>query len=96
MSVYPPVGFHFSVEFEGLGGIDSPDAFFQEVSGLGVEFEMENRNQGGRNNYTHPIPVRSKYQDVTLKRGLFTNSAVLDWTFDAFENLNIVPKMVTI
>jgi hypothetical protein len=37
---YPPVGFHFLVEFEGLG-TESKDHQFQSVSGLSVDIETE-------------------------------------------------------
>ena len=42
---YPPVGFHFLVEFEGLG-TDSKDHQFQSVSGLSVDIETEEVAEG--------------------------------------------------
>ena len=34
---YPPVSFHFRVEFQDIPGIKTQDAFFQEVTGLSRE-----------------------------------------------------------
>ena len=40
MSYYPPVGFHFLVEF-GLTGIKENDSRFREVSGFSLELEED-------------------------------------------------------
>ena len=39
-SYYPPVGFHFKVEFT-LAGMQETDTRFQEVSGLTAELGIE-------------------------------------------------------
>jgi phage tail-like protein len=72
---YPPVGFHFKVEFLNLGN----DNRFQSVSGLTVEFDTESFKEGGENRFEHKLPVRSKYPDLSLKRGMLTDSKVVDW-----------------
>ena len=65
---YPPVGFHFKVEFVNLG--NNNDTRFQSVSGLNVEFETETFKEGGENRFEHKLPVRTKYPDLSLKRGI--------------------------
>ncbi|MEO6548941.1 MAG: phage tail protein [Ferruginibacter sp.] len=74
---YPPVGFHFRVEFLHLG--NDNDMRFQSVSGLTVEFDTESFKEGGENRFEHKLPVRTKYPDLSLKRGMLTNSKVIDW-----------------
>jgi len=64
---YPPVGFHFKVEFVGIG--NDNDVRFQSVSGLSVEFDTEAYEEGGENRFEHTLPVRTKYPDLSLKRG---------------------------
>lgn len=89
--IYPPVGFHFVVTFN-LPGIPSPqDARFMEVSGLNVEMEMESFKEGGQNRFTHQLPVRSKYDDLTLKRGMIQGSLLRDWCRDAFDSFVFSP-----
>ena len=41
MAYYPPVGFHFKVEFQGLSGAKADDVRFQEVGGLTMELGIE-------------------------------------------------------
>src|SRR3972149_1114473 len=91
MSVYyPPVGFHFRVEF-GLPAARGKDIRFREVSGLSMELEEESHVEGGENRYTQKLPVRARYSDLILKRGLLTDSAVYLWCKAAIEELDITP-----
>jgi len=88
---YPPVGFHFSVSFDKKTTTSENDGLFQSVSGLNVEFETESIKEGGENRFVHLLPVRAKYSNLVLKRGMFTNSEIISWCLNAFENLEIVP-----
>lgn len=81
---YPPVGFHFKVEFVGLG--NDNDVRFQSVSGLSVEYDTETFKEGGENRFEHRLPVRTKYADLGLKRGMLTESEVIRWVLDALQN----------
>ncbi|WP_298312697.1 phage tail protein [uncultured Aquimarina sp.] len=87
---YPPVGFHFSVEFTGLSTGDK-DHQFQSVSGLTVDIETEEITEGGENRFKHKIPVRTKYPNLVLKRGLLVDSQVVDWCKKAVENFDFEP-----
>lgn len=91
---YPPVGFHFRVEFIGLG--NENDTRFQSVSGLSVEYEMETYKEGGENRFEHKLPVRTRYTDLSLKRGLLTDSNVIQWFLTAFNTHQIVPVQLNI
>jgi phage tail-like protein len=95
MSVYPPVGFHFQVSFELLPP-SANDFRFMEVSGLEVEMEMETFVEGGQNRFTWELPKRTRYSDLTLKRGLFTGSAIYEWCKNAMENFLFLPLNITI
>jgi phage tail-like protein len=94
MPAYPPVGFHFLVTFELSSQTD--DTRFQEVTGLDVEMEMENFTEGGQNRFTWQLPKRSRYSDITLKRGMFFGSQVIKWCRDALENFSFAPANVHI
>ena len=91
----PPVGFHFLVVFE-LFPQTPQDFRFQEVSGLDVELEMEPVKEGGQNRFTHQLPVRNRYTDITLKRGLFIGSGITLWCKNAIEDFVFVPTNVLI
>lgn len=92
---YPPVGFHFLVEFEGISSQEK-DHQFQSVSGLSVDIETEEIAEGGENRFKHKLPVKTKYPNLTLKRGILIDSAVIKWCKDAFENFSFKPVNLTI
>jgi len=72
-SGYPPANFYFRVNVFSAGGPPprtSPDVSFQEVSGIAAELEVEPYREGGRNEFAHRLPLRTKYQNLVLKRGL--------------------------
>jgi phage tail-like protein len=89
---YPPLGFHFKVEFADLGG----EYQFQSVSGLSMELETEQIAEGGENRFKHKLPVNTRYPNLILKRGLKVDSALVSWCRDALENFDIKPTDITI
>lgn len=93
---YPPVGFHFRVEFQGINGVTTQDAFFQEVSGLSVDIENETVRSGGENRFSFKLPTRANYQNLVLKRGLLVGSAVINWVRDAVDTMEVEPISVLV
>lgn len=93
MADYHPVNFHFRVTFLGLPGGTSEDVKFQSVTGLNVDVETDSIKEGGENRFTHVVPVRRKYADLTLKRGLYRpgQSGLTGWCKEAFDNFNFSP-----
>lgn len=92
---YPPVGFHFRVEFLDIESNDN-DIRFQEVSGLASELTVEEVVEGGENRFTHRLPGRAKYSNLILKRGLLTDSGLITWCKDAIENFDFTPATVNV
>lgn len=86
---YPPPGFHFSVVFE-LPQFPR-DIRFQEVSGLAVSTEFEALPEGGENRFSHQLPVRLNYDNITLKRGTPLGSGVSYWARKALEDFEFQP-----
>lgn len=84
---YPPLGFHFKVEFANL----KDEYQFQSVSGLSVDLETEEIKEGGENRFKHKLPVRAKYPNLILKRGLVAHSGLIDWCKSAMEGFNFTP-----
>ena len=95
MSYHPPVGFSFKVEFEDMP-TSNDDNSFQSVSGLSVDLETEEIAEGGENRFKHKIPVRSKYPNLVLKRGMLVNSEVIKWCKKALENFEIQPVNINV
>lgn len=91
---YPPLGFYYKVEFSISK--NKNDARFQSVSGLSVEYDMEEYKEGGENRFTHKLPVRTKFADLVLKRGMLTDSEVIKWFLGAFRDREFVPTDITV
>ncbi len=59
----------FWVEIDGI-----TEAVFSECSGLQAEAEVLSWEEGGNNTYVHMLPGRTKFSNLTLKRGIGTAS----------------------
>jgi phage tail-like protein len=68
----PALTMCFSVEIDGhsLG-------LFTGCEGLGCEVEIEQREEGGNNEFVHMLPVRIKYSNVKLTRALNDDSKLV-------------------
>jgi phage tail-like protein len=76
-TLYPYATFRFRVEIDGI-----TVAGFSEVSGLQVETETEQYEEGGVNDFVHYLPGRTKYQHITLKHGLTGADELWQWYQD--------------
>lgn len=69
------VSFSASLSFGGgessSGGSSLGDGAFQEVSGLEIELDVQEYQEGGRNDGVIRRVGRAKYQNLVLKRGMF-------------------------
>ncbi|MGE5457231.1 MAG: phage tail protein [Methanococcaceae archaeon] len=74
---YPYTSFRFRIE---IGGITV--AQVSEISGLQFETETEPIEEGGVNDYVHQLPKRTKYQHITLKRGITDLDELWYWYQD--------------
>ncbi len=92
---YPPVSFYFTVQFPIISDSTAENSF-QSVSGLSVEFDTESFKEGGENRFEHKLPVRAKYPDLVLKRGMLTDSKAILWCKAAFESMIFVPTPIII
>jgi phage tail-like protein len=87
---YPPRAFCFAFSFDG----SSQDASFQEISGLKTEWTTEEVREGGENGYVHQLPVRTKYENLVLKRGVVRRESPLaQWLAASFAGNFAVQKV---
>ena len=93
---YPPVGFHFRVEFQDVPELTIRDTFFQNVSGLSRELGTETINSGGENRFSFKLPTRAQYPNLVLTRGLLVDSKLIKWATDAIEHLDILTSTVMV
>lgn len=74
-----PVGeLRFRVEMPGL-----TIGYFTECTGLSVEFDLMEYQEGGENRFSHKLRGRLKYPNLVLKRGVTHEEALLRWFFQA-------------
>lgn len=74
---YPYTSFRFKIEINGV-----IVAQVSEVSGLQVETETEPYEEGGTNDFVYQLPKRTKYQHITLKRGITDLEEMWKWHQD--------------
>ncbi len=84
------LGFNFVVEFDG-----TIKGMFTECTGLGVSVAVEKYEEGGLNTYTHQLPGRATYSNITFKQPIFVAAELYDWLLkivkgeEARQNLSI-------
>jgi phage tail-like protein len=54
---------------------------FAECTGLAVEYDVTEYPEGGNNEFVHKLRGRIKYPNVTLKRGVTDEDALLAWFY---------------
>ncbi len=91
---YPPVGFHFRVEFGGFS--NTKDVGFQSVSGITQTINSEPLVEFGETRFTHRLPKPPTYENLTLKRGMLIDSELIQWFKDAVEDFTFRPVIVTV
>lgn len=66
--------FRFYVEIAGV-----LSAEFLECTGLSMEREIKEVNEGGVNDFVHKLPGRTKWSNITLRRGISYTRDLWDW-----------------
>jgi len=64
----------FYVLIEGVA-----QAVFTEVGGLQIETEVTDYPEGGNNRFVHRVPGRTKFSNLTLKRGMTSSNELFKW-----------------
>lgn len=83
----PPLGHRFAVFFLIGGVLPNPlDIRFQRVSGLSAKVETKTLAEGGQNLYSHKLPTKIGYDNLTLERG-FVVGSLLNIEFNAAMSL---------
>jgi phage tail-like protein len=59
---------------------------FTEVSGLQVEMQVTEYQEGGNNGFIHRLPGPVKVSNITLKRGLTTSNDFFKWCMEVATN----------
>ncbi|HSI80973.1 MAG TPA: phage tail protein [Solirubrobacterales bacterium] len=73
-AIEPVGGLAFKVEIDGV-----TVGRFSECSGLSVEIEVTEHQEGGLNDFVHKLPGPMKYPNLVLKRGITEEEALLEW-----------------
>lgn len=84
------IGLRFWVQIDGV-----EVAGFCECSPIMIETETFDYPEGGLNTFVHRLPVRTKYANITLKRGLDHGQDLFRWFMSTLDG-NTQRKNVTI
>lgn len=58
---------------------DKAQGVFTEVSGLQVEMDVMEYQEGGNNGFVHRLPGYTKISNLTLKRGMTSSNEFYKW-----------------
>jgi phage tail-like protein len=72
--VDPYLAAKFWVEIDSI-----VSGYFTECSGLSAATDVQEYPEGGLNDYVHKLPGRTKYTNVTLKRGWVDSDDLWQW-----------------
>ena len=94
---YPPVAFHFKVEFSiSVGTPTTRDARFMEVSGITQSMDTEQLKEGGNNLFSYKLPTRGNFGNLVLKRGFYIDSGIVEWVQKALDDQEFSPGTITV
>jgi phage tail-like protein len=86
----PYFAYNFKLEIDGITA-----AGFSEISGLGIQTDVEKKNFGGENNIEYKFIKATKYNDLTLKHGLIDLDLLWSW-YQEIVNGNVSWRNATI
>ena len=72
--LFPQLNFEVTIP-----SINVQVGFFTQATGLSMQIDVLEYLEGGRNDMVHKLPSRVKQGNITLKRGLTTEHALLTW-----------------
>jgi phage tail-like protein len=71
-------------------------AVFTELSGLQMETEVFEYQEGGNNSYVHRLPGRTKVGNITLKRGMTSGNELFTWYLENQQGKRITRRSVSV
>lgn len=72
---YPACRFYVLID-------DQAQGVFTEVSGLQIEMDVMEYQEGGNNGFVHRLPGFTKVSNLTLKRGITSTNEFYKWLND--------------
>lgn len=81
----------FYVMIDGLA-----HAVFTEVSGIQVESEVMDYAEGGNNGFVHRLPGRTKFSNITLKRGMTSSNELFIWYMLTLQGKKLTRRNLTV
>ena len=70
----PYLSLSFWIEVQGI-----VLASFSECTGLNAETELQDYSEGGRNDVVYHLPVRTRFSNISLRRGWTTSNELWSW-----------------
>ena len=77
----PEGNYVFALEFDGVA-----IANFMECSGLKTSTQVFELEEGGVNHRVHKLPGQSRWENVTLRYGVTSDTSLLNWRNELLED----------
>jgi phage tail-like protein len=65
--------------------VGKPLGYFTDVSGLGMEYDIFEYQEGGVNDFIHKLRGRVKFPNLVLKRGITHEEELVNWFLECRE-----------
>jgi phage tail-like protein len=83
----------FKVAFQGIA---VEEGYFTQVTGFSSQTDVLEYPEGGQNSFVHRLPTRVKQGNITLKRGVVSDAALLEWYQMAVVQVQPVTLVITL
>ena len=71
-----------------IPGLSLKIGYFTQVTGFSAQLDVLEYAEGGVNDYVHKLPTRIKQGNITLKRGVTGETALMDWFMETVVKAN--------
>src|ERR1700750_409658 len=89
--LFPQLNFEVTIP-----SINVQVGFFTQATGLSMQVDVLEYLEGGRNDMVHKLPSRVKQGNITLKRGLTTEHALLAWFKASVVDVDATDRAITL
>jgi len=71
-----------------IPGLNLKIGYFTQVTGFSAQLDVLEYPEGGINDYVHRLPTRIKQGNITLKRGVTGEPALMEWFIETVVKAN--------
>jgi phage tail-like protein len=87
----PAPEYKYFVEVDGLY-----ESAFIECSGIKATRDVLEVKEGGVNSYTHKLPGRTSFGNITLRKGIMFSTKLWEWYIEGLSDAKVTRRDITV